>query len=387
MLAALIRKEILALVRDPHALAALFVMPAAFIVVMSLALANLYAPALDRLAYAVDAGEQTPAARRLVADWARSHGAAQPLPVDAAEALRSGRLAYLLRLEAGLADALAKLTPPAAPVVRLRAEPGLDAGAFRALQAELAATTGELRAALIQASLSGESPGTPQSIAPFLAAERASDDTLRPTNAVQQNVPAWLVFGMFFVVTAISSLFVQEQANGTLARLTALGVPQGLQILAKALPYAAVNAVQAALMLAVGTWLMPRLGSPGLSLAGIHWPALILVLAATSLAAIGFALLLACLVRTHAQANTLGPLCNLLMAAFGGIMVPTFAMPATMQALARLSPMNWGLEGLLTVLLRHGSLAEAAPWALHLALFGLVALTAAGYLFSRRIAP
>jgi hypothetical protein len=45
MLLALIRKELLALVRDPHALAALFLMPAAFIVIMSLALQNLYAPA------------------------------------------------------------------------------------------------------------------------------------------------------------------------------------------------------------------------------------------------------------------------------------------------------------------------------------------------------
>ncbi|MBL8452368.1 MAG: ABC transporter permease, partial [Zoogloea sp.] len=44
MLLALIRKELLALLRDPHALAALFLMPAAFIVIMSLALQNLYAP-------------------------------------------------------------------------------------------------------------------------------------------------------------------------------------------------------------------------------------------------------------------------------------------------------------------------------------------------------
>lgn len=387
MLAALIRKELLALVRDPHALAALFLMPAAFIVVMSLALANLYTPPLATLGYAVDAADGGPAARRLQSAWRSSHGPAQALPADPDEALRRGRIAYLLRIEPGFSAALAELDPPAAPVVRLRAEAGLDPGLFRALQAELAAAIGELRGAVLEAVLSGDSPRRSHSILPFLAAERLGDDSGRPANAVQQNVPAWLVFGMFFVVTAVSSLFVQEQASGTLARLYVLGVPRSLQLLAKALPYVAINGIQAALMLAVGTALMPQLGAPALSLAGIDGAALLLVLAATSLAAVGFALLLACLVRTHAQANTLGPLCNLLMAAFGGIMVPTFAMPAAMQRIAALSPMNWGLEGLLSVLLRHGGIAEAAPWALRLALFGLAALAVASHLFSRRITP
>ena len=389
MLRALIRKELLALLRDPHALAALFLMPAAFIVIMSLALQNLYAPPLRQLPYAIDSATDSPAARRISAIWAKAHGAARPLPASPGavdEALRQGRLAYVLSLDAGLADALADLEPPRAPVVHLRVEPGLDQRAFRTLQAELASAVGELRAALLQASFTGESPRGSQSILPFMAVEQLGS-TQRPVSAVQQNVPAWLVFGMFFVVTAISSLFVQEQHSGALARLAALGVPERIQILAKALPYVGINAIQAALMLTVGCALMPLLGGEALSLAGIHWPALLMMLAATSLAAIGFALLLACLVRTHAQANTLGPLCNLLMAALGGIMVPTFVMPGLMQQLARLSPMNWGLEGLLTVLLRHGDVAEAAPWALRLAVFGILGLALATRLFSRRITP
>jgi ABC-2 type transport system permease protein len=35
----------------------------------------------------------------------------------------------------------------------------------------------------------------------------------RPT-AMQKNVPAWLVFGMFFVVAPIAGLFVEERACG-----------------------------------------------------------------------------------------------------------------------------------------------------------------------------
>ncbi|WP_295176176.1 ABC transporter permease [Variovorax sp. SCN 67-20] len=82
--------------------------------------------------------------------------------------------------------------------------------------------------------------------------------------------------------------------------------------------------------------------------------------AAVSLAAIGWALLVATLTRTPQQATVVGGVGNILMGAIGGVMVPKFMMPAAMQQLAALSPMAWGLDGLHTVALRHGGLAEIA---------------------------
>jgi ABC-2 type transport system permease protein len=385
MMLALLRKEMLALRRDPHALAALFIMPAIFIVIMSLALKNMYSPPMDRLNYSFDVREQTPLAGHFVQEWEKTHGAARTLEDNWQVSLNRGQLAYVLVLEAGLAQALAAPHPPARAVVRLLTEPGLGQSVLRTLQAETAGAVGELRAAAL-AGPHGPASSPTAAIRPFIASEVAGNVAVKP-NAVQQNVPAWLAFGMFFVVTAISSLFIQEQRDGTLARLVSMGVPARSLILAKALPYLAINGIQAVLMLAVGVMLMPLLGGDALSLVGIHWPALLLVLISLSIAAIGFALLIACLARTHAQANTLGPMCNILMAALGGIMVPTFVMPAAMQQLAVLSPMNWGLEGLLTVLVRHGDMADAAPWALRLVIFGGVTLLLASMLFSRRIKP
>lgn len=385
MLMALLRKEMLALIRDPHALAALFIMPAVFIVIMSLALKNMYAPPVNQLDYGVDVREHTPLAQRFVQNWETTHGAARPLDTDWQAALSRGEMAYVLVLESGFSAALVEPQPPSHAVVRLLTEPGLGQGTLRTLQAETAGLVGELRAAALAASL-GLAPGGNVSISPFIASEVAGTAAVRP-NAVQQNVPAWLAFGMFFVVTAIAGLFIQEQRDGTLARLVSMGVPARRLILSKALSYLAINGIQALLMLAVGVLLMPLLGGDALSLAGIHWPALIGMLASLSLAAIGFALLIACLARTHAQANTLGPMLNILMAALGGIMVPTFVMPAAMQQLAAWSPMNWGLEGLLTVLVRHGDLADAAPWAIRLLLFGSATLLLASLLFMRRIKP
>jgi ABC-2 type transport system permease protein len=203
--------------------------------------------------------------------------------------------------------------------------------------------------------------------------------------AVQQNVPAWLVFGMFFVVASIAGLFVEERACGALSRLRSLGVKPWQLIVSKIMPYLAVNGVQAALMLAVGVWLMPRIGGEGLSLQGIDWGALLLMLLAISLAAVSLALAVACLVRTHAQAATLGPILNVLMAALGGVMVPLFVMPPVMQKIATYSPMNWGLEGLLNVLLRNGDVASVLPQAGRLAGFSTLMLVMAFWLFRRRV--
>ncbi|HET7792216.1 MAG TPA: ABC transporter permease [Rhizobacter sp.] len=371
MLGSLIKKELLALLRDPHGLAALFVMPVAFIVIMSLALKDYYSPPQRSLHYAVQAEDDGPLTRALVRQWAQRHGPADTLPADWQQQLREGRLKYVLVLQKGLSDELEQPSLPTAPLIRLLAEPGLDGNLFNTLQAELAGAAGELKARAALAQNNAPKPAPGASMLTLVQAERFASHGPRPS-AVQQNVPAWLVFGMFFVIASLCGLVVQERSSGTLARLHSLGVPRSVQLASKALPYLGVNALQAVLMLAVGVWLMPLLGGDALSLTGIHWGALLLALAAIALAAVGMALALACAVRTHAQAAAIGPIANVLMAAIGGIMVPKFVMPATMQRVAEWSPMNWGLEALLTVLLRGGDVAATLPQVLRLG--GLAAL-------------
>ena len=67
MLPAFITKELLALRRDPHALAVLFLMPTAFILVMSLALRDSFRlDAESTLRVVVIDEDQSPASRRLL---------------------------------------------------------------------------------------------------------------------------------------------------------------------------------------------------------------------------------------------------------------------------------------------------------------------------------
>ncbi|MET3495764.1 ABC transporter permease [Variovorax boronicumulans] len=383
MLLALIKKELLALVRDMHGLAVLFLMPMVFIVLMSLTLKDIYRPPLAELSYAVDVRDTATPAQWLQQLWQRNHGAPQPLGADWQERLRNGTLKYVIVLEPGLSEELESAALSTKPYIRLLTEPGIDANLFNALRAELIGASGELKARLALAVPGTAGPAPDASIQAMVQAERFATAGPRPTS-VQQNVPAWLVFGMFFVVASLSSLFVQERSSGALGRLQSLGVSRSMLLASKALPYLGVNALQALLMLAAGIWFMPLVGGDALSLAGIHWGALLLSLAAISLAAVSLSLALACLVRSHAQAATLGPMVNVLMAAAGGIMVPKFVMPGFMQRLVEVSPMNWGLEALLTVLLRGGGVADALPQIGRLAVFAAFMFFVAVFLFRRR---
>ncbi len=84
--------------------------------------------------------------------------------------------------------------------------------------------------------------------------------------------------------------------------------------------------------------------------------------------------------ETHEQASTVGGVSNLLMGAMGGVMVPVFVMPDAMQKLAAFSPMNWGLEAFLEILLRQGDFQSVWP------LYPATARPGAGVLFGGLLA-
>jgi ABC-2 type transport system permease protein len=102
--------------------------------------------------------------------------------------------------------------------------------------------------------------------------------------------------------------------------------------------------------------------------------ALFLVASATSIAALGLALLVASLARTAEQATIGAGGANIILGALGGIMVPKQVMPAAMQPITRLSPMGWGLDAFVDVFARQATVAAVVIECAALVAFGLVAL-------------
>jgi len=106
---------------------------------------------------------------------------------------------------------------------------------------------------------------------------------------------------------------------------------------------------------------------------------------AAALAATGFGALVASVSRTIEQASALGATAIVIMAVAGGIMVPVFLMPRVMRALAYASPLYWGHQAYLDVMLRNTAFNDLAPKLLVLAGFAAVFLAIASWRVKREI--
>ena len=165
-----------------------------------------------------------------------------------------------------------------------------------------------------------------------------------PTS-VEQSVPGYAVFGVFFVVGVLASSILSEKETGTFRRLLAAPLSNAALLLGKLLPYYLVNIVQVTLMFAIGVLAF------GMSL-GNSFAALAAVTLATAAAATGLGLLVASLGKTERQISGISTLLSLTLAAIGGVMVPVFVMPDFMQTLAKISPHYWAMQGYQDVIVR-----------------------------------
>jgi ABC-2 type transport system permease protein len=202
-----------------------------------------------------------------------------------------------------------------------------------------------------------------------------------PTS-VQHNVPAWAVFGIFFIVLPLGGVIIRERQEGTLDRLRTLPVPYLVLILGKLCAFLIVCWGQFLFVLLVGRTLLPLLGAPVLSL-GLDWPSLGVIVTAVALAACGFGVMLGTLARSFEQAAIIGAVSVVCAAALGGIMVPVYAMPPAMQTVSRFSPLAWGLNALVEVFVREGTLAGVWRELGYLAAFFGVTLAIAWAAFNR----
>jgi ABC-2 type transport system permease protein len=189
-------------------------------------------------------------------------------------------------------------------------------------------------------------------------------------NATQHNIPSWTIFAMFFVVLSLGSGIVREKRNGSFIRLKTLPTSYAVAIFSKQLTYLVVTLAQAAVIFALGVWLFPVIGLPVLHFPG-DWGALLLVTLLCGWCAVSYAICIGVFAQTEEQANGFGAVSIVILAAIGGLMVPSFAMPGAFHLAMSLSPLHWGLEAYYGVFLEGGSLQDV--WANILPLFLIIA--------------
>ncbi len=176
-------------------------------------------------------------------------------------------------------------------------------------------------------------------------------------NATQHNIPAWTIFAMFFIVISLGSSVVREKLNGSFIRLKTLPTSYLVALASKQITYLAVTMVQAVVIFSIGIWLFPLMGLPKLNLPA-DIPGLFIVTLICGWCAVSYAIAIGVFAQTQEQANGFGAVSIVLLAAIGGILVPSFVMPASFRVIMQLSPLHWCLEAYYGLFLEGGKLKD-----------------------------
>jgi ABC-2 type transport system permease protein len=396
---ALTIKDLKVIFKDTGGVAALFLMPAMFIIVMSNALAGSFGGGSDQLVnvLVVNLDRGTTGAA-LVADLKASGGInvettwdSQPLTRAQAEQLivdQKRNLAIVIPED--FSDALQKVAfgkAAQAAQIELVADPatsqqvlgpvkGALAGlsqqaAFKGLMPQgidqiikaIDQNGGSVPAAMKTALKDNggfAATGNGQSLVIIKETQPANMQIEQYPNTVQQNVPGWALFGVFFISGILAQSILEEKRTGAFRRLVAAPMSRATVLLGKLVPHVFVNLIQIAILFLVGYFVLPLTGLPRLEW-GAHPEGLIVISICASITANALGLLLAALAKSEQQLGGLSTLLVLTLAAIGGVMVPRFVMPEFMQALGVISPHAWALNAYQDILMRGYGIVEILP--------------------------
>ncbi len=392
MFKAMLIKEFLLVSRDKHALAALFVMPAVFILIMSLALKDVFNEEKALIEYAVVDRDNSLESFSLISKLRANKLMNEHNISDTFATPKEEGVQFIVVIPRGFKS---QFTQSEANNSALQIEVASDIGQSHLMlfKTQILSSVMQVRldavnlAQEMQAGMRGHE--TEANKIEFDEASMmkihyaALEEDEKPTST-QQSVPSWIVFGLFFVIIPMSTIFISERKQNTLMRLSTMNVSLAVLFGGKIIPYMLINQLQVWVMIAVGMFIVPLFGAAPLTIGG-DITALMAVSLSLSLSAIGLSILIAVIVDSVEQATTIGGIINILLGAIGGVMVPKFVMPDFMQDFANVSPMSWGLEGFLDVFLRRGNLSDVLYEAVGLLLFGVVSLIIAAGVFNYKI--
>jgi ABC-2 type transport system permease protein len=358
-----VKKEMLIMFRDKQTILLLFLMPLALIFFMTLALKGVYAEKIyERQIPLVIENESKSSKANMLEEKIMSHKLIKrvnlPQGMDRDRIFEYGKVQVLVVIPKGFDEG--------AKPVEIYFDPVLDTGYKIAVRSLMASLTVEVVMGIDNLD----------AVVANLLVEKTKQNRDIPS-PLQQTVPAYAIFAMFFIAIPMSIGFLKEKNDGTLQRLLTYTVSANLVALGKIIPYYIINIVQFLLMLFVGAFIAPYIiGTPFQT--GTHpWhliPVTLVVAAATT----GFGVLVATLAKTLEQSSTLAATGAILMGVLGGIMVPHFVMSHAMQKLAMISPIFWAHQSYLDVFLRDAKFSIILPKLAVLSLFALACFYIAG---------
>ena len=363
MLKAMIKKEFLLVLRDRHALLALFVMPAIFILIMSVAMKNQFSTKDLEFTVFIKDADKSEMSKEIISEIKKDKNFIILESEDKAK--------FSIRIPK-------RYEKNSKKKVKLNINGSMKSDqiqAFKSMLSEhlLSARFGHMADKIREHSQKAADTISTMGVTSDDLYKVKYNSSKKIPNSTQQSVPAWIVFGMFFIIIPMSTIYINERKQNTLARLNSMNISIFSMMFSKSVPYLIINQIQVLIMLGVGMFIVPFFDTPALEING-SLLALGGISVALSIAAIGVSSLIAVSASSSEQATTIGGILNILLGAVGGVMVPKFIMPESMQKIAELSPMSWGLDGFLEIFLNSADISMILEKILLLISFGFIAL-------------
>lgn len=203
------------------------------------------------------------------------------------------------------------------------------------------------------------------------------------SNSVQHNVPAWAIFGLFFIIIPIAGNAIREREDGSLVRIKMVPGSYYPILLGKLGFYVLLGVLQFFVMVVAGAFLLPLLGlnslQVGTAYLGIGIAVLLIACTATA-----YGVLIGAVFQTPNQALPFGAISVVILSAIGGIWVPVEILPSGLQQLAKISPLYWSLDLINDLFLRGASLVTLWGKLLVLVGFSFFFVLTAGWVESNR---
>ncbi len=201
---------------------------------------------------------------------------------------------------------------------------------------------------------------------------------------LQNNIPAFTLFAMFFIVIPLAGSIINEKNHGTFNRIRTLPVSYFQVVAAKIALFLAVCALQFLFLMFVGKYIMPLLGEQTSIDLNVNIPALLAAVTGSSLAAIGFGILVGAFASTHGQAATFGSVMVVILALLGGIFVPVHMLPKVINEISYVSPLRWGTDAFLGVFARYQDIGGILPEVSLLTGFFVISILLSVRVFKKR---
>lgn len=367
----ILKKEFLLIFRDIHALLVLFIMPALFILIMSLALKDTYSDITDVKLKVALVSQENKDIKLLIKNLNKNNYFSSQLVQsgDNKKLIYENDFDFVIQINKDFKNLINTNNKDFS--IKTFSKPDISKQSKQLIENKLVEAISQqiMKDFFVKAKINAKTLATLNSKINSNYIYKNEEFKTKP-NSVQQSVPAWLVFSMFFILIPISNTFINEKEFGTISRIRSIDVSMFPLLLGKIIPYFVVNQIQVIIMILIGIFVVPLAGGDSLEINGNYF--LIFAMSSSiSIAAICFALFIANAAKTTEEATSIGGVSNIVLAALGGIMVPKFVMPQFMQDISEYSPMAWGLEGLLEIFVRGGSFNDIKFYMLYLLLFAL----------------